>query len=217
MEPRDYLTRTTLQCEISTVRECQRVLWGLLEESRLRSLPAIPSVMDRYYRLPMPQLSADGDVVPGQVSAETHDLQKVLGARDARTTATLLTLESLVDGVFSRLEASSLSILQVRAAALVMLSGKGTVSRTTYFLTEARDERRPVVEATLLGQARINAGATEASVPVFSDRGVVGVVTATHSSQGALSGERLGWLAALAIELSPVLPPGGAVAPAHSP
>ena len=116
MEPRDYLARTKLQADVGAIRDCQRQLWGVLEDARHRSLPAIPSAMDRFYRYKVPKLSPDGSCsLPGELEKEPYDLAAVLGGRDPRATAVLLTLDSYVDFVMQKIEATWLGVYQVRS------------------------------------------------------------------------------------------------------
>ena len=235
MEPRDYLAKSKLQADASLVRDCQRQLWGVLEDARHRSLPAIPSAMDRYYRFKVPKLAPDGSCsLPGELEAEPYDLAAALGGRDPRMTAVLLTLDSFIDFVAKKTEASWLGVYQARATkgpALVKLGSKGKPSRAEFPLAADFAKKSNNVAVAMSGVAvlisdvkahRAAGGAyyecdpktqSELCLPIYDRGGVIGVVDAEHEQAGHFTPERQGWLVALALELPAVLPAGGIVAP----
>lgn len=236
MEPRDYLAQAKLLADLSQVRDCQRQLWGVLEDARHRSLPAIPSAMDRYYRFKVPRLSADGSCsLPGELEKEPYDLAAALGGRDPRMTAVLLTLDSFLDFVLKQVEASWLGVYQARTRnggpVLVKLCSKGLPSRAEFPLTEDFAKKSTNVVVARSGaavvihdvKAHVAAGGayyecspktqTELCLPVYDRGGVVGVIDAEHEKPGHFTPERQAWLVALALELPAVLPTGGLVVP----
>ena len=236
MEPRDYLARSKLLTDAAQVRDCQRQLWGVLEDARHRSLPAIPSAMDRYYRFKVPKLSPDGSCsLHGELEKEPYDLAAALGGRDPRMTAVLLTLDSFIDFVMTKVEATWLGVYQSRAtrsgAALVKLSSRGQPSRAEFPLTADFAKKSNNVAVAMSGHALLindvrahvkGGGAyyecdpktqSELCLPIFDRGGVIGAVDAEHDKPGHFTAERQAWLVALSLELPASLPTGGVFAP----
>ncbi len=235
MEPREYLDRTGVQVDPATVRDCQRELWGVLQEAREASVPGLPRLMDKLYLLPQPKLEADGtQVVPGALSDAPYDLATVLGGRDPRNTSSLVTLGSVLEKAAQRTGSEWLGVFQARATLqgprLVKVSARGVPTQAEFPLTAAWAAKSNVVEVALGGRANVvqdvkahlAAGGhyfvcdaslkAEACLPVLDKRGVVAVLNAEHSAPGVWNGTRLSWLVALALELPPLLPPGGVAA-----
>lgn len=236
MEPRDYLARTKLTCDITLVRDAQRELWGVLEDSRHRSLPAIPSAMDRYYRFKVPRLAPDGSCsLPGELEKEPYDLGATLGGRTPQLTATFLTIDSFLEHVMKKSGAAWLGVYQARTTAkgptLVKLSYKGGPSRAEFPLTIDFAKKSTNVAVALSGaatlisdvKAHLAAGGayyqcdpktqSELCLPVFDQGGVIAVVDAEHPQAGHFDAARQAMLVALALELPAVLPAGGVAAP----
>lgn len=230
MEPRDYLTRAGLSLSEQVVRAAQTALWGVLDETRKASIPATPHALARLYAYPVPKLSADGTCsLVDELEPEPYDLAAALGGRGMRNTLSLMVMSGFLERVLERCPIDWLGVYQRRqrpsGPALVKLAARGAPSRAEFPLTDDFEQRSTNVAVARTGTARViddvqahaRAGGayyecsptvrSEACLPIFATDGtVVGIVDAEHSTVGAFDEERLGWVAALALEVASHLP-----------
>jgi putative methionine-R-sulfoxide reductase with GAF domain len=230
MELSEYLTRAGVGGSETAAREAQTQLWGVLDEARKASIPATPTALNRLYTYRVPKLSADGTCsLVGELEETPYDVAEALGGRGMRNTLSLMVLGGFLEACVQHTGLKWVGVYQVRARptgpALVKLSARGAPSRAEFPLTDDFEARSNNVAVARRGKglviqdvhAHVHGGGvyyecdptvrSEACLPVFSrDGSVCGIVDAEHDTVGAFDEARLGWVVALANEVTAHLP-----------
>ncbi|MDX2013238.1 MAG: hypothetical protein SFW67_23785 [Myxococcaceae bacterium] len=230
MDLADYLSRAKVTVAEKAVQEAQRHLWAVLDEARKASIPATPTSLNRLYTYKVPKLSADGTCsLVDELEDTPYDLADALGGRGMRNTLSLMVLGGFLDACVQHTGLRWVGLYQVRerpaGRALVKLSARGAPSRAEFPLTDDFEQRSNNVAVARRGtglviqdvHAHVQAGGayyecdpkvrSEACLPVFArDGSVCGIVDAEHDSVGAFDEARLGWVVAVANEVTAHLP-----------
>jgi L-methionine (R)-S-oxide reductase len=230
MDLADSVARVGVPISEKAMRAAQKHLHGVLDEARKASIPATPTALNRLYSYKVPKLSADGTCsLVNELSETPYDLSEALGGRGMRNTLSLMVLGGFLDACVENTGLGWVGIYQVRARpsgpALVKLVSRGLPSRAEFPLTEDFARRSTNVTVARSGKgvvihdlhAHVKAGGayyecdpavrSEACLPIFArDGSVCGIVDAEHSTVGAFDEARLGWVAALAHEVTSHLP-----------
>jgi putative methionine-R-sulfoxide reductase with GAF domain len=230
MELSEYVSRAGVGGAEPAARDAQRQLWAVLDEARKASIPATPTALNRLYTYRVPKLSADGTCsLVDQLEEKPYDVAEALGGRGMRNTLSLMVLGGFLDACVEHTGLKWVGVYQVRARpagpALVKLAARGAPSRAEFPLTADYEARSNNVAVARRGkglviqdvQAHVQAGGayyecdpkvrSEACLPVFArDGSVCGIVDAEHDTVGAFDEARLGWVVALANEVTAHLP-----------
>jgi L-methionine (R)-S-oxide reductase len=230
MELSEYLSRAGVGGSETAARAAQTQLWAVLDEARKASIPATPTALNRLYTSRVPKLSADGTCsLVGELAETPYDVAEALGGRGMRNTLSLMVLGGFLEACVQHTGLKWVGVYQVRSRpagpALVKLSARGAPSRAEFPLTDDFEARSNNVVVARRGKglviqdvpAHVQAGGayyecdpnvrSEACLPVFArDGSVCGIVDAEHDTVGAFDEARLGWVVALANEVTAHLP-----------
>lgn len=219
MTPHDYLTRAGLTDRV----DARAVANHVATYAELTETVRPPADVTSLFSYRVPELGENGACsLPDQLAAEPYDLAATLGGITPETTASVATLDRLVEQLQQESDCGWIGVYQARTVAdgraLVKLAYRGKPSRAEFPLTAEFAAHSNNSTVGLSGQGRIidsvdaylaEGGVyytcdaevqSEACLPLFDEAGaIVGIVDAEDARRGYFSGDVLARVVALCL------------------